>query len=70
MARLIRHEACDPIKIEPQEKAIYICACGLSQNFPYCDGSHSAARREQAGRLCVYDKTRTEVVEEREDADG
>ncbi len=67
MARLIRHDACDPIKIEPQPKAIYICACGLSQNFPYCDGSHSAARREQAGTLCVYDKTRTEIVEERTD---
>ncbi len=69
MARLIRQDACDPIKIEPQDKAVFVCACGLSKNLPFCDGAHKAARTgEKAGTLYVYDKERETVVEEREDA--
>ena len=41
MARMIRHEACDPIKIEPQDKPVFICARGLSKNMPFCDGAHN-----------------------------
>lgn len=33
MARLVKFEALKPIKIEPQEKAIFVCACGLSKIF-------------------------------------
>ena len=77
MARLIRHEATGPIKIEPAAfprdeqgnlKAIWICACGLSRTMPFCDKAHKGcAATEQPGRLYVYDKDRTNVVEERAD---
>jgi len=65
MPRLIRHDADGPIKIEPQDKPIFICACGLSQNMPHCDGSHSYCRKnEQPGRVYVYNNERTEIVKD------
>ncbi len=78
MPRLIRLDATGPIKIEPanfprdeqgNHKAISICACGLSQRFPICDGAHKACRAsEQPGTLYVYDKERKNVIEERVDS--
>ncbi len=55
MARLVRLEALKPVRIEPQEKAIFICACGLSKNFPICDGHHKGCAAEVAGVTYVYD---------------
>ena len=54
MARLVPNSATGPIKVDPQEKAVYICACGLSQNAPYCDGSHSMGRKQEADDTKVY----------------
>ena len=54
MARIIRHVAAAPVKIEPSEKPIFVCACGLTKNFPMCDGSHKVSRTEEAGQLYVY----------------
>lgn len=78
MARMVRLEASGPIKIDPSTlprdeagnlKPIWVCACGLSQNLPYCDGSHKPCRGvEKEGELHVYDKQRKKVVETRTDA--
>lgn len=68
MARLIRLEATGPIEVKPQEKSVWICACGLTQDGPHCDGSHTKARKEEAGKLYIYNKDATEVVEQRDDA--
>jgi CDGSH-type Zn-finger protein len=63
MPRLVRHDATGPIEIKPQEKSVWICACGLSQNLPYCDGSHKQARvQEAAGQVAIYDKLRKSIV--------
>ena len=65
MPRLVKFEATGPIKIEPQEKPVFICACELTKKFPFCDGTHKAQgrgarrglllrsrdRRAQAGRV-------------------
>ena len=48
MARLIRHEKIGPQEVKPQEKSVWICMCGLSQNLPCCDGAHKAARQNTA----------------------
>lgn len=63
MPRYVRHTATGPIKIEPQQKPIWICACGLSKNPPFCDGSHKTCAGEDQGLHYEYlpDGTRREV---------
>src|SRR5690242_1233867 len=67
MARMVRLTATGPYRIEPQDfpkdKALSICACGLSRRLPYCDGSHKGCRDEIAGSLYVYGEDRTSVIE-------
>ena len=71
MARLVRHEATGPYRIDPPlEKPIFICGCGLSKNLPFCDGTHKTCRDELAGMVYVYDADRKTVIETRPDAGG
>ncbi|MCC7144815.1 MAG: CDGSH iron-sulfur domain-containing protein [Phycisphaeraceae bacterium] len=68
MPRLIRHDATAPFEVKPTEKSVWICLCGLSRNYPLCDGSHKTCRQvEQPGKLHVYDKDRQKVIEIRDD---
>lgn len=70
MARLVRLEASKPVEIKPSEQSVWACACGLSRNFPLCDGSHKkcpATEGEEEGKLHVYDRKRQRIVEVRED---
>ncbi len=55
--------ANQPLKIEPQERAVFICMCGLSKNQPYCDGAHKTIAGEEDGQTYEYDDAghRTEV---------
>jgi CDGSH iron-sulfur domain-containing protein 3 len=50
---------------EGTELPLYICACGLSKNKPFCDGSHKITRDENPSDVYVYDgngKDRVRVV--------
>ncbi|OAQ51428.1 hypothetical protein HTG_17200 [Natrinema mahii] len=67
MTRLVELEANGPRKLEPadidDEKGdIAVCQCGLSDEFPFCDGSHRRTRDEDEGTTYVYaDGERREV---------
>ncbi len=68
MGRMVYFEAVGPHEIKPQEKSAWVCACGLSQNLPLCDGSHKIARQgEEPGKCYTYDKERKNVVETKDD---
>ncbi|MDA1026444.1 MAG: CDGSH iron-sulfur domain-containing protein [Planctomycetota bacterium] len=62
MARMIRVTGTGPIKIEPQEKAVFICGCGLTKKFPFCDGTHKCCKEEEPEALYRYDAETNEAV--------
>jgi len=67
MPRFVKTDRNGPIKIEPQNKPIWICGCGLTKNFPFCDGAHKGCvQTEQPGKVYVYDE-HGNVIETRDE---
>jgi CDGSH-type Zn-finger protein len=45
MARLVEHDATGPRKLDesdldPEKGDVAVCQCGLSGEYPFCDGTH------------------------------
>lgn len=60
MAREITHEATGPRyldagDIDPEKGDIAVCLCGLSADYPFCDGSHRATEDEESGVVYKYE---------------
>lgn len=79
MARLVRHDATgprklDPSDVDPEEGDVAVCQCGLSAEYPFCDGSHRTTRNEDADECYRYegddDENPRHVVEDVVYSDG
>lgn len=56
MARIVGRTRTEPKAYIIDGKEQSLCQCGLSQNQPFCDGSHELARGEEPGKLYWYDE--------------
>ncbi|MFB6069805.1 MAG: CDGSH iron-sulfur domain-containing protein [Halanaeroarchaeum sp.] len=60
MAREITHEATGPRyltedDLDEEKGDVAICMCGLSAEYPFCDGSHRATADEESGVRYKYE---------------
>lgn len=60
MAREVTHDATGPTILDEDDMDenhgnIAICQCGLSDNKPFCDGSHQATADEEEGVRYKYE---------------
>jgi len=70
MARIVRYDRSRPYLIQIGGQNVAICACGLSKNKPYCDGTHKITRDEEASKLYAYDEQRNRIVVQVTDEGG
>ena len=63
MARLVKKENRGSMEVKVGNESKWICMYGLSNNQPFCDGSHKKTADEEQGKIYRYnpDGTRTEI---------
>ena len=78
MAREVRHAARGPAILDENDVGddgkIFVCRCGLTDDPPFCDGSHNRTHDEEEGVVYRYegddDENERRIVEGFEFADG
>jgi CDGSH-type Zn-finger protein len=56
MPRIVKRTASEPTAAMIGGKEHWLCRCGLSENQPFCDGSHKLTLGEDPGKLYWYDE--------------
>lgn len=64
MSRIVTLDAQSSVQMKMGDQVVKLCACGISQTFPLCDGAHKKTRDEEVGKTYQYlpDGSRREVV--------
>lgn len=67
MPREVTHDATRPLflstdDVDPEKGDIAVCRCGLSDDRPFCDGSHRAIEGEGDGVYRYVDGERKRVA--------
>ncbi|PSP97306.1 (Fe-S) protein [Halobacteriales archaeon QS_5_70_17] len=60
MARQVVHTAREPRIVTPEDideehGDVAVCQCGLSEEYPFCDGSHRVTHDEAEGVVYEYE---------------
>lgn len=68
MTRLVELDATGPRKLDPSDRDdekgdVAVCQCGLSDTFPFCDGSHRQTSDEEPETTYVYEDGDRRVLE-------
>ncbi|MEK6940951.1 MAG: CDGSH iron-sulfur domain-containing protein [Nanoarchaeota archaeon] len=62
MARVVVHEKSGPLMITADMVGKSFCQCGLSDQKPFCDGSHCSTFDEEEGKLYQYSESERKEV--------
>ncbi len=55
MSRIRIFNKKSPKKVVKNGIELWICQCGLSKDFPFCNGTHNKIQDEPDDRVFVYD---------------
>ncbi|QLG61648.1 CDGSH iron-sulfur domain-containing protein [Halorarum salinum] len=67
--REVTHEATGPVRldesdVDPEYGDVAVCMCGLSDERPFCDGSHRVTEDEEEGVRYRYEDGDRKEIEE------
>lgn len=73
MPRIVELKDSSPLLIKPEDTVngiVAVCRCGLSSNWPYCNGAHKATKGEDPAKLYHYDRELPQGTPRRHDVDA